>query len=417
MDNVMGQRTKKSRKGLISGIIVAFLIVVLSVFGGMIFEDVGGNDILIVKAIGTGTLHFYKTPGWKWQGGGETTHLHKSFQFWFSEMTDQGDDTDRSIRARFNDNGHGNISGSVRIDSPLTDDKLKAIYTRYGSQEGIEKELIRTVYEKAIYMVGPLMSSTESASSKRNLLIAYIEDQAQNGVFKTIMEDKKTKDPITGILKTVAIVKIMKDANAPGGIARQEKSPLQVMGYTSSNLSINNVKYDKTVEAQIASQQKLIMEVQISMAAAKKAEQNALTVAKEGEALAATAKWKQEAIKAKYVTEAEQKKDVAKLEKEAAAFNKQKNILDGQGEAAKRTLIMESDGALAQKLEVYERVTIAAFAELSKQKWVPEITMGESGSSEGNETGGNVNRMINLITTKVAKDMALDMTMTGQNMK
>ena len=44
--------------------------------------------------------------------------------------------------------------------------------------------------------------------------------------------------------------------------------------------------------------------MQISIAKAKRAEQDAITAAKEGEAKAAEEKWKQEAVKAQKVTEA-----------------------------------------------------------------------------------------------------------------
>lgn len=395
---------------IVWGSIVGVVAIVVLAFGGMLIEDVGGNDIVIIKSLGTGTLNFYTKPGWVAQWGGEVTHIPKSFQYWFSKKNDQGNKIDQSILARFNDNGHGKISGSVRIDTPLDTAHLQSIYTRYGSFESIQHDLIRTVFENAVYMAGPLMSSTESASSKRTLLRTYIEDQAQNGIYKTQTKDVKTKDAITGAEKTVTIVELILDASAKNSIARQEDSPLNVLGFKVSNLSINEIEYEKAVNDQIAAQQKLIMDVQISMAQAKQAEQRALTVAKEGEANAAKAKWEQESIKARLVTEAEQKRDVAKLEKDAAEFNKQKNILEGQGEGERRRLIMEGDGALAQKLDTYESVMKTAFTEFAKQKWTPEILMGGNGTSGGS----NAVDLMNLLTVKTAKDLGLDMTIKGK---
>jgi hypothetical protein len=397
-------------KRIVLGSIGLLCAIILLMFSGMIIEDVGGNDIVIIKSVGTGKLSFYTTPGWVLQAGGEVTHIPKSFQYWFSKKKDQGNKDDQSIKARFNDNGHGNISGSARIDTPLDEEHLRAIYTRYGTFEGIQHDLIRTVFENAVYMAGPLMSSTESASSKRTLLRTYIEDQAQNGIYKTQTRDAKTKDPITGAEKTVTIVELIPDPKAVGGNARQEDSPLKTLGFKVSNLSINDIWYEDAVNKQIADQQKLIMAVQISIAEAKQAEQKSLTVAKEGEANAAKAKWEQETIKAKFVTEAEQKRDVAQLEMKAAEYNKQKNILEGQGEAERRRLILEADGALTLKLATYEKVMGIAFEEFGKQKWTPEILMGSSGV----QTGSNVMDFINLLTTKAAKDLSLDMQMKGK---
>jgi len=56
------------------------------------------------------------------------------------------------------------------------------------------------------------------------------------------------------------------------------------------------------------------MDVATAMANSRKAEQDALTVAKQGEAAAAKAKWAQEAVKAQAVTQAQQEKEVAVTE-------------------------------------------------------------------------------------------------------
>lgn len=397
-------------KKIILGSIAAVLAILVLAFSGMIIEDVGGNDILVVKDVGSGNIRIYTEPGWYLQAAGQVTHFPKSFQFDFIKPPEGSKEPDESIKARFNDNGHGNISGAVRIDFTLDKELLKQIYVRYQTFESVKHDLIRRLLENTVYMAGPLMSSTESAASKRTLLRAYIEDQAQNGIYKTQTKDVKTKDPITGAEKTVTAVDLMADPKAPNGIARQEESPLRQLGFRVSNLSIREIWYEKAVNDQIAAQQKLIMDVQIAMAEAKKAEQRALTVAKEGEANAAKAKWEQETVKAQQVTLAEQKRDVAQLEMKAAEFNKQKNILEGQGEAERRRLIMESDGALTQKLATYEKVMGYAFSEFSKQKWTPEIQMGAGGSPAGQ----GAMDFINLLTVKAAKDLGLDMTMKGK---
>lgn len=393
------------RRKIIGIICIAIAILVLAL-SGMLFEDVDKNDILIVKALGTGNISIYTTTGWKWQGGGDVTHLKKRFQFWFSSKKDQGDSSDQSVRARFNDNGHANISGSISMETPLTEKEIFAVYDKYGSQDAVEKELIRTVFEKAVYMSGPLMSSTESASAKRNQLIYFIEDQAQNGVYKTLSREEKTKDPITGAEKTITIVELIKDSNSPLGIARQELSPLQTFGYKASNMSINEVKYDDDVEKQITTQQKAIMDVQIAMAESRKAEQRVLTVAKEGEANAAKAKWEQEVFKSIEVTKAEKRKDVAELDLQTAELKKQALIKIGQGEAEKRRLIMAADGALKLKLETYERVMGRATQSFGQQKWVPDIQMGSTSST----TGSHVTDLMNLLSVQVAKDMGLDLS-------
>lgn len=172
---------------------------------------------------------------------------------------------------------------------------------------------------------------------------------------------------------------------------RAEDSPLQEFGIKVFNLSINEVKYDEQVEDQISQQQKLTMQVQIAMADAKKAEQEALTTKKQGEATAAKAEWEQKTIMAKEVTRAEQEKKVAEtlaaqklavaeLDAKAAAQFKMAETLRGEGEAARRKLVMEADGALEKKLEAYIEVSKYYADAIARHQgaWVPSIIMGGS---------------------------------------
>jgi hypothetical protein len=393
--------------GVLSVIIVAFLVV----SSKSILEKMTAEEILVIQDIIDGELHFYSDQGGvKLQKFGVATHYPKSNQFYFSAKEDQGGIKDMSIKTRFNDGAHATISGSVRVDLPLDSETLSKIHTKYGSWQSLEADLIRTVFEKSIYMSGPLMSSKESYAEKRNELIRYIEDQAENGIYKTRSIEEKGVDPMTGVEKTITRVELVEDANSPGGIARQEVSPLITYGLRAYNLSINSIDYADVVDKQIAAQQQAIMEVQTAIANAKKAEQHAITVAEEGKAKAAQSKWEQEVVKAQKVTEAEQVRDVAKLEKEAAAFEKEKQILLGEGEAERKRLVMEADGALKQKLETYTEVQRIWAEAIKANKIVPDVVMGGSGHDG---TSNSATQLIDMLNVKTARELSLDMSMKG----
>ncbi|MBF0592179.1 MAG: hypothetical protein HQL02_08830 [Nitrospirae bacterium] len=388
---------------LIAMIIIAGVILFMSSY---IFEQVDAGEICIIQNPITGTLYIYTTQGIKLQLFGKVTKYNKSMQYWFSAKKDQGSPADESIKIRFNDGGHANVSGSVRVDLPLDDKHLTLIHTKYGSQRAIMHELVRTIIEKSVYMSGPLMSSTESYAARRNELLGYIEDQAQDGVFATTSVETKVKDPLTGADKTVTVVELIKRPDAPNGIVRRESSPLKEFNIRVYSLSINAVTYDDVVEKQIAAQQAAIMDVQTAIANAKKAEQQTLTVEQTGKASAAQAKWEQEVLKAKAVTQAEQERDVARLTLDAARFKKEAAITEGEGEARKKELIMAADGALTQKLAVYESVMKTAVTELAKQKWVPEVVMG-GGSAQTNGATA-FNDMLGLLSYQVLKSINTD---------
>ena len=374
------------------------------------------NSIMVVQIPILGTLNWYTTPGTQLSWWGKVTKYPKREQFWFSSKPDQGSEHDESLKIRFNDGAHGTISGSISWEMPMDNERLNRIHAKYGSPEAVEKQLVRTVLERAVYTAGPLMSSTESYAERRNELLHDIQDQIEQGVFETETIPQKMKDPMTGQEKTVNVVRIKMDGGKP---KHAVESPLKEFGIQTFNLSVNEIVYPDEVEKQISMQQKAIVGVSIAIAEAKKAEQAAITAAKQGEAEAAKAKWAQEVEKATAVTSAEKKRDVSALEVQTAENEKRAAILRGEGEAAARKLVMSADGALDKKLATYERVN-AMYAEAIKGysgSWVPSIVMAGNGSGGSGSAGSGANQLVELLSAKTARDLALDLSMQKSGQK
>jgi hypothetical protein len=198
-------------------------------------------------------------------------------------------------------------------------------------------------------------------------------------------------------------------------------------GITLSNFEIKQYIYEKTVQDQISEQQKATMAVTTAMALAKKADQDRLRNEAEGKAAVTKAQYEKEQEKIKAVTDAlkekevletaaardknvaitkaEQEKAVASLAKDAAEMTKQQQILLGEGEAKRKQLVMEADGALEKKLEAWvssQTVWADAFA----KRQVPSVVMGEKGGQDSAASD-----FMSLLTAKTAKDLSLDMSM------
>lgn len=165
----------------------------------------------------------------------------------------------------------------------------------------------------------------------------------------------------------------------------------------------------------------MLMRVQTAMAESKEAEQKAITAEKQGQAAAAQAKWKQEVEKATEVTKAEQqkavallgaqqKKEVAELAVQTAELYKREQTFIGEGEAARRKLVMQADGALDKKLAAWVEVQKAYAAEIGKQRWVPEVMIGGGNGSPG----GGATNLMDLLQVNAARDLALSVK---QNVK
>lgn len=389
---------------------VAFGVIaaVAVAFSGSLVEDVDAGEVVVIQYPVTGNMKVVTEPGLCWQGGGKATHYKRENQFTFLSSEDKiragmKDTTNNAVRAIWNDGGKSSISGSIRWTMPTDVKSVIKLHSNYGSQEQIEFSLIKTNVEKSVFLTGPIMSSKESYAEKRGDLISLIEDQANNGVYKTRTVEREVVDELTNEKKNQSFVEVVEKN---GVQQRQEISTAKTYGINIYNVTVNSISYDHTVEKQITTQQQAIMAVQTAISNSKKAEQDAITAQKQGEAEATKAKWEIEVTKARQVTEAQARTAVAVEAVKAAELNKQAAILEGQGEAEKKRLIMNADGALDKKLEAYVKTQAnwaKAFSDY-QGALVPQTVMG--GGSGGNAA---VNFM-EIMGMKAAKDLSLDVT-------
>jgi hypothetical protein len=134
-------------------------------------------------------------------------------------------------------------------------------------------------------------------------------------------------------------------------------------------------------------------------------------------------RYKQLQLKEQAVIAAEQEKqvaetqatkllEVAKLEKQAAEFTKQRDILLGEGEAARKRLVIEADGALDPKLKTIREIN-QVWAEAYSSRKVPQFYTENGDSKAGGGPDQQFLTFMNLLNMKAAKDLSLDMGLTG----
>lgn len=377
----------------------------------MIVENVDANEICVIQDPLDGDLHWYTTPGYKAQWFGKVTKYPKRNIFKFSATYQDSDGgriliQDHRIKIGFNDGGGGKVDGSIQYDMPMDAKNLSELHSKFNSPEAIQSQLIETVVKKSIYLTGPMMSSRESYAEKKSDLIQHVEDQVTNGIYKTRRREERIIDAITGTEKTLLVSEIVIGTN--GLPERQESGQLTVFGIKPFNFSISELDYDDVVIEQIKQQQQITMAVQTSIAKAREAEQNAITVGKEGEAAAAKAKWEQEVVKAREVTAAEQRKAVALLDVQTADARKREQTLIGEGEGARRRAVMVADGALEKKLDAYVKVQ-QMYSDAIKNyqgQWVPSVIMGQGSGQQANAA----TNLLELMGVKAARELGLDMT-------
>ena len=398
-------------KAIIKLAVAVVGLILVAIVGCSTITTVDAGEIVVRQGAIDGKLTVWTEPGPKFKNFGDITTYRKSFEYSFSADKDQGDPTDQSIRIRFNEGGHGKVSGTFRATLPTSPNLVRALHSKYRSMSAIRQELLRPALQRAAYMSGPFMSSKESSASRRAELFGLIHDQLVRGVCKVKSREEVIKDP-SGKERTIKHVEAVLDKSGLACV-RQEKSPLETYGIRVDSFNINQIAYDDDVKKQIKDQQKLEMDVQTAIAQAKKAEQRAITEEKEGQANAAKAKWAEEVKKAKRVTQAqadkeveelnaEKKKAVAKLDKEAAEFKKQEQELLGKGEASRARAVMQANGYLPEKLKVWREVNLAYAKELGKQPQVPSVVVGGG-------QGGSTQQIMELLKLRTMQDIGLDL--------
>lgn len=398
--------------------VVLGLICIISLGGiislGNLLENNEAGEILVIQSPIDGTLTVYTEPGRKWQGWGTPTHYKRSNNFNF--------DTEASkLTIRFNDGGHASMLGTARYDLPLDKPHILDVHRTFGSSEALHSQLVKSIMEKSVYMAGPLMSSKESYAERKSDLINVIEDQAAKGVYQTKIVMKEVEDILDGKKKWVNSVDFKTDPKT-GVILRQEESPLIRFGVTLYNVTPKEINYEPVIVEQIQQQQKATMAIQIAKANSAKAEQDAKTAEEQGKANSASAKWAQEVEKATAVTAAQKEKEVAETnakqrlavaeyDKQAAEQEKQKNILLGEGEAKRKSLVMAADGALTQKIEALKEINGAWADAIGSYKGAltPSIIMGSGGTGNGKDN--SVVDLIEMLKANAARSLAADMSL------
>lgn len=383
----------KKRRGPLAVLVLAALAIIVLAGGWKVFtemlETVDAGEYVVKQSVFGGSLVVWDDSGPHWQLWGKCTHYPLSKPFNFEAPKDhrtravQARDPnahadDKALKTKFRDGAEGWISGSLRYEMPLGYNDRIALHKQFGSAQAVEHDLVRTVIENAVFVSGRFMTSSQSFAEKRADLAVYIEQQAKLGKLGSIEECADVEDTSTKTKKNVCETHVaMKD----GQPVIVEKSPVADYNVKLTNFNFNGIRYEDNIQQQMDDQQQAMAAVKTAEANAKKAIQDTITTEQSGRAQAAKAEWEQKTVSAKLIAEAEQKKTVAQLSKEAAEFKKQEDILLGEGEAARRKLVMAADGALEQNLKTKLEINRVWAEAYSKVRPTADVSIGGGGNA------------------------------------
>lgn len=402
--------------------IVATAITLISTFWivDRLVISVPADRIYVVQAP-TGKMYVYTTPGWQYQHFGELVGDYPKFESVDFDIPEdnreeyqpdkvwEGDKASMyGIKVVFNDNGTAYLFGTVPVEMPIDNETILQIQQKHGSWESFREKIIRKQIISSVTQVGALMTSREANSEKRSDLIGYTEDMVRNGLYQTRVKSVREVDALTKDTVVVRYAERIAEQGALGGFARQAPSEIAKYSVRIGTPAIRLIVFSPAVQDQLTKQQEMTMAIATSKAEALVAQQNAKTASADAEAKIAKVQADLNAEKEKAVIQAQQRRDVAQLDMQAAEFAKKQAILEGEGEAEKKRLLMTADGALNPKLDAYVKVQ-QAWATAWATNGANVVPTYISGGSQTATQSNGVTNMIDMMTINQAKQLGINL--------
>lgn len=404
-----GQKGETSFGGMITmvGIVVGLLIVAILFIKTAAWNETGETTIIQYP---NGHRTVKLDPGFYFKWWGRTVVYKKYCTVGFGDVEGEGSANIQAVDVIFNDGSEAKISGIVRVELPDDEEAMKALWKGYsgGYNHFVAKGIVPVV-ENAVRLASNLRDA-QTAYTTLAILQSDIQDQLKRGIF--ITESETVLDTnATGDVEKRKITKKKLDKN---GVPMRESHILMDIGCRVNQCQIKVPNFDQKVKNSIAKRKEAALNTEVAKQKAIQAEQDAKTIAAVGKASADSVKWAIEKEKAATVTRAEAQRDSAKLAMEAARFTKQAMILEGEGIAAKKKLVMQADGALEKKLAAYKEVN-----QMYAKAWgtyqgqmVPSTVIG--GDGKGANAANAFQQFMSLMTAKTAKDLSLDLSVPNK---
>ena len=396
-----------SLRTLISVGAIGFLLILLFTLFNPFAINNSGYRTHVQKITGKEFVRF--EPGIFWAGFFSKTTAYPdviSVVFTDGKLKSEVTSLNPPIRIRFNDATKSTAKATVRWRLPSLESDMIKIHKEYRNPKKLAETTLTTYTDECLRYSAQLMESETHYSGGMSKLSEDFQDQLENGQYVLEMKTEYVIDTITDEREKFTTRYPRRDNN--GNIIRN-KSDVQQFNITVAYASIGEVDYEDQVDLKL--EQKIEASTQESISKQKliTAQQEALTAKAEGEKIIAETRAREEAAKIEATIRAEKNRDVAKIQKDEAEYLKQKLILEGQGEAEKKRLIMAADGALDKKLNAWVDVNkrYAEAIEKYTGNWVPQVNMGGNGLTN---SGGGSQDLINLLMAKTAKDLAVDVS-------
>jgi hypothetical protein len=357
-------------------IAIIAIIVVLSMGNKLIENNKEGYHQVKQSVLGKMSVRLKPGPYWQLFGNIDTYSKYATVGYGIQKGDGVADV--KAFEVTFSDGSKAHISGLVRVEIPSFESGMLTLKEKYplGYDHFLEKGVLPIV-ENAVKLSANIRTAAEAYTTIA-LFQQAVEDQLKYGAYLTKSEIKTVKKA-TGDVETRPVTVIVYDKN---GEPKRMGNKLKELGCRVDICTLNHIKFDKNVEESISKRKQAVMLTELKKQEALTAIQKALTAAEEGKAKVATAKYEEEVINIKAVTEAKKKFEVAQYEAKTAKEIAKRIEAEGRAKATANKLLKAAGLTPLQAVEWDYKTKVGVAAELAKVKF-PDGWIIAGGGSGG----------------------------------
>lgn len=424
----------------------------LFIIGGVIggFGAVGYNSAGYCTHIQTifGTEDAKCTTGWYFSGWGFTTEYPHYITVAHSNAADaQGTSVNAPYSVRLADNWNGTVTQTTRFEIPRDREQFLKLHSTFRGAESLTNRTLRPAVLASLDSVSNLFSMEEYyAGGKRDQFKTEYRDAISQGRARVrqvtaarvgggVVEGNAAPndleftqdDTVQDNLNTRRVV-MEKVTDTAGNVIREPHDFMQY-GIVVSQAILENLDPDDRFEQQIQARKDAASRRIVAQEERREQEEQRLLAIQRGETQIAQRQAEARVEQIQRTTEAETEKQLAliaaqrqreeaDIARATAEINLERARIDAEAvqvtadaEAYQKEVILEADGALAQKLEAWVEAQ-RVWADAASRINVPATVIaggGESAGTAGNALG-TVDSFMQMLMVKTARDLQVDPT-------
>lgn len=331
-------------------------------------------------------------------------------------------------------NVDADVEFSVRFRLPGENQFLK-IAQEYRTPENFINTALIPAIKETLQATASLMSADDYYAGARSEFGAEFENQLNNGIYlikrkevdrKSLQNDKAAvpTNPDQLGLDDSSVVMVTEKVTDSKGIPVSKQQQFRKFDVEVVEARITNVDPNPQYKGRMVKVQTALAELAVARQNKLKEQEEKLLVTARGEKEVEVKRQetlrdqierttKAETEKKLTLIDANRQNERATIEQKTAAIALEKAKIDAQAtkvtadaEAYAKNAVIQADGALDKKLATFERIN-QYWSIAATSAPVPSIVMGGASGSSGRNS--EITNFMNLLTTKAAKDLSLEL--------